>query len=465
MIEIIPSARRLIRSLRDVGYEFVDAVADIVDNSIEAQANHISINIQFEGEDSYVVILDNGFGMSQKDMEEALRFGSQRSYNTDNDLGRYGLGLKTASLSQCESLTVPSRRSEQRRRICSLRWDLEHISKTNRWEVLQIHNAELKDEVIEHLENTVGTAITWERLGRLMGYKYPSGEKARRHAELMAESLKQHLGLTFHHFLSGEIPHKRISIYVNGEKVAPWDPYSRGEFHTQKLELISIPIEYGSGVFDVTLQPYILPPQAQYSSLKAHLHASGPLKWNRQQGFYIYRAGRIIQAGGWSGLRTSDEHTKLVRIAFHIPPQLDELFQVNVAKKYLSIPRELRSALVKEIAPIIQRGQETYRGKQTTENKALATGQSESDNQPPDGIEHKPATIEIQKVHSPLETPKFLETRLIGRLAQRVGLKNQEQKLAQAIGLIVESCAEGDRAFLLNILERYAESETSRATP
>ena len=138
MIELIPSAKRLIRSLRDIGYDFVDAVADIIDNSIEAEANHISINMKFEGEQSYLVILDNGFGMGSKEIQEALRFGSHRSYGTNDDLGRFGLGLKTASLSQCESLTVSSRRGEQRKRISSLRWDLDHITKTNLWEVLEI---------------------------------------------------------------------------------------------------------------------------------------------------------------------------------------------------------------------------------------------------------------------------------------------------------------------------------------
>ena len=126
-VELIPSAKRLIRSLRDIGYEFVDAVADIVDNSVEAEATVVSINLKFEGEDSYLTIADNGTGMASKEMQEALRFGSNRVYGDSDDLGRFGLGIKTASLSQCERLTVSTRRGEERARINSYCWDLDHI--------------------------------------------------------------------------------------------------------------------------------------------------------------------------------------------------------------------------------------------------------------------------------------------------------------------------------------------------
>jgi len=362
-IELIPSAKRLIRSLRDIGYEFIDAVADIVDNSVEAQATVITITLKFDGTDSYLVIADNGLGMASKEIQEALRFGSNRSYDNSDDLGRYGLGLKTASLSQCERLTVSARRGEKRVRINSFCWDLDHIESTNRWEILKIESDDLKEEVWKHLTGTTGTVVTWERLGRLLGYRYPSGEYARKQAALMVESLEVHLGMVFHKFLAGEVTGKRIAIYINNTRVIPWDPYSRGEKYTQRLEQILVPIDFGGQKHNVRLQPYILPPQALYSSPKAHVQASGPSKWNRQQGLYIYRSNRIIQAGGWSGLRTSDEHTKLARIAMFIPAQLDELFQVNVAKKHATLPRELRLILLEKFAPITQRAQKVYRDK------------------------------------------------------------------------------------------------------
>lgn len=463
-VELIPSAKRLIRSLRDIGYEFVDAVADIVDNSVEAKATVISITLKFEGEDSYLTIADNGIGMASKDIQEALRFGSSRAYEDSDDLGRYGLGLKTASLSQCERLTVSARRGEERARINSYCWDLDHIEWTNRWEVLKIERDELKDEVWSHLHQTTGTVVTWERLGRLLGYKYPSGEFARKQAEQMAESLKLHLGMVFHRFLSGEIQGKRIAIYINDERVVPWDPYSRGEKHTQKLEPILIPLDFDEGIYNVKVQPYILPPQSLYSSTKAHVQASGPGKWNKQQGLYIYRSNRIIQAGGWSGLRTSDEHTKLVRMAVFIPSQLDELFQVNVAKKHLTLPRELRTALLKEIQPIIHRAQEVYRAKlidssgfDTDAPKADATCQPILDR-----ARVKLSTLEDSSEVSGKPNydsdPTHIEG-LVMRTVRKAGFSSDEKKFNALMTNFFQNADKDEKSTLIRLLRKFVQGD------
>jgi hypothetical protein len=459
-VELIPSAKRLIRSLRDIGYEFVDAVADIVDNSVEAQATVVSINLKFEGEDSYLTIADNGTGMASKEMQEALRFGSNRAYGDSDDLGRYGLGLKTASLSQCERLTVSTRRGEERARINSYCWDLDHIEKTNRWEILKVDSEDLKEEVWNHLHETTGTVVTWERLGRLLGYKYPSGEYARKQSELMILSLKIHLGMVFHRFLSGEIHGKRIAIYINNERVVPWDPYSRGEMHTQVLDPIYIPLDFSEGIYRVKIQPYILPPQSLYSSTKAHLNASGPGKWNKQQGLYVYRSNRIIQAGGWSGLRTSDEHTKLVRIAVYIPSQLDELFQVNVAKKHLSLPREFRVTLLKELQPIIHRAQEVYRAKQThvpvLGSDVLGADAGEKNERNNRTFSHVQAnTKEATLGHDMLETDRLEVDRLVTRAIRMAGISSEEKKFSSLMNGFFNLADSEDKQVLIKLLRKY----------
>jgi hypothetical protein len=461
IVEVIPSAKRLIRSLRDIGYEFIDAVADIVDNSIEAQATLVSINLKFEGEDSYLTIADNGTGMASKDIQEALRFGSNRAYGDADDLGRYGLGLKTASLSQCERLTVSARRGEERARINSYCWDLDHIEKTNRWEILKIESDQLKEEVWRQLNATTGTVVTWERLGRLLGYKYPSGEYARKQAELMAESLKLHLGMVFHRFLSGEIHGKRIAIYINDERVVPWDPYSRGEKNTQKLEPILIPLDFGEGIYNVKVQPYILPPQSLYSSAKAHIQASGPGKWNKQQGLYIYRSNRIIQAGGWSGLRTSDEHTKLVRVSVFIPSQLDELFQVNVAKKHLTLPREFRSVLLKEIQPIIHRAQEAYRVKLVDVG---ASGEKEKAQSQSLG---KISTVKSSSLEVSLaelsnrnhDIDPMLIDDFVTKTVRKAGFSADKKKLNSLITNLFQEADEEEKRIIVRLLRKFVQSD------
>src|SRR5690606_12829804 len=116
------------------------------------------------------------------------------------------------------------------------------------------------------------------------------------------------------------------------------DPFARGEPSTQRLEPVLLKLDGVAGRSAVVLEPYVLPPQSKFSTPEAFNRASGPNKWNRQQGFYIYRADRMIQSGGWSNLRTLDEHTKLARVALHFSPSLDDDFKINVPKMRVSIP-------------------------------------------------------------------------------------------------------------------------------
>ena len=177
--EVIPSAKRLIGSLRDMGYDFSTAVADLIDNSIEAGATVVNVDVEFDGDDSWVRIADNGLGMSASQLQEAMRYGSEREYDGDDDLGKFGLGLKTASMSQCQRLVVASK-GNMRGEVSAFSWDLDHINATNKWEILKVNKRELKKIVGQHLDKTRGTIIFWQRLDRILGYKHPYGENAKK---------------------------------------------------------------------------------------------------------------------------------------------------------------------------------------------------------------------------------------------------------------------------------------------
>lgn len=358
--EVIPSAKRLIRSLRDMGYEFAAAVADLIDNSIEARASTVRVDVQWNGEDSYVMIADNGIGMSAQQLREALRFGSERDYDTE-DLGKFGLGLKTASLSQCTRLTVATRQNENRADINAYCWDLGHIEATNRWEILPVRSVDLQSDARQHLKETTGTVVIWERLDRVLGYKRPDGDAARKYLNTICRELEEHVAMVFHRFLAGEVRGKRLAIYLNGNKVVPWDPFARTEEHTQKLEPVVLRVEGENGKSDVVLEPFVLPAQAKFSSSEAFNRASGPNKWNRQQGFYIYRADRMIQSGGWSNLRTLDEHNKLARVALYFSPKLDEDFKINVPKMRVALPGTIRKDAADAIGPVVKMANAAYR--------------------------------------------------------------------------------------------------------
>jgi Histidine kinase-, DNA gyrase B-, and HSP90-like ATPase len=357
--ELVPSARRLIKSLRDLGYDFAQAVADLVDNSIEAGASRVNIDVEFEGDDSWVRITDDGKGMAPDELREAMRYGTEREYH-DDDLGKFGLGLKTASMSQCQRLSVATRWNRDRADIAAYAWDLDHIEKTNRWEILPIERDGLGPVILEPLKHTRGTVVLWQRLDRILGYKHPYGENALKRLFQMCRGVEVHLGMVFHRFLAGTAKRKKLKLVLNGNQIAPWDPFCENEKKTRKLRAIVFPVEHEAVTGDVHVQPYILPHQDDFSSPEAFQSASGPANWNQQQGFYIYRADRMIQSGGWSNLRAPDEHTKLARIAVSFGPRLDDAFKINVAKMRVQMPAQIRDLLRDGIGPVVKLAREIY---------------------------------------------------------------------------------------------------------
>ena len=385
-LEVIPSAKRMIRSQRDMGYEFAAAVADLIDNSIEAKASTVRVNVEWDGAASIVMIADNGEGMSPEQLREALRFGSERDYD-DADLGKFGLGLKTASLSQCLRVTVATRRNPNRADISSYCWDVEHVEATNRWVILSINTSELPSQARLHLKETTGTVVIWERLDRVLGYKYPDGENARKNLLTMTRELEDHAAMVFHRFLAGEVRGKRLAIYVNENKVVPWDPFARAESNTKPLESKAFQVDGANGKASVVVEPFVLPPEAMFSTKEAHVRASGPKKWNAQQGFYIYRADRMIQSGGWCGLRAIDEHRKLARIAVSFNPKLDEEFKINVPKMRVSLPSAIREDIEKWIKPTVKLAEEMYR-----HGKPKSTSPSPSPSPSPPSIATPPVS-------------------------------------------------------------------------
>ncbi|MCU1263790.1 MAG: hypothetical protein JWM21_108 [Acidobacteria bacterium] len=364
--EVIPSARRLIRSLRDLGYDFGAAVADLIDNSIAAGATFVTVDVEFDGDDSAVRILDNGSGMTPSELREAMRYGAERNYD-EGDLGKFGLGLKTASMSQCQRLSVATRANPNRADITTYCWDLAHIEKSNRWEILPLG---VGPKTRQALKNTTGTVVMWQKLDRILGYKHPYGEMARKRLLYMCRQLEEHLAMVFHRFLSGEVPRKRLKISINGNPVQPWDPYCRKEANTKSLGAAIIPLDEEGVKGEIKLESFVLPHKEKFSTPVAFAEASGPSKWNRQQGFYVYRANRMIQSGGWCNLRTIDEHTKLARIALSFPPKLDEAFKINVAKMRVQLPQQIREQIEQAVTPVLRVAQETYRkGSATSDSK------------------------------------------------------------------------------------------------
>ena len=383
--EIIPSPRRLMESLRGIGYNFPTAVADLVDNSIAARAKLIRVNVLPDGMHSRVVIADNGVGIPVGDMREVMRYGSERKYN-ESDLGKFGLGLKTASLSQCRRVEVFSRTSRDRAVLHGLAWDLDRVKKTNRWEIIQIPGDEMDADARRFLQKSPGTVVVWRKLDRISNFDNPYGKRTENAMFALCRDLENHLAMVFHRFIDGN-EKRGVKFLLNDNRLDAWDPFVRSEPATQQLDLVTIPLHGG----EVTLEPFVLPPQADFTLPSAFKRASGPNQWNRQQGFYIYRAGRMIQSGGWCRLRSQDEHTKLARIALHFSPLQDDDFKINVSKMRVSLPPEIRDKIAKAIMPTVRIAQDTYRKRTREEKKTsaqiLGTGKSAKGKTPQSQVE------------------------------------------------------------------------------
>ena len=361
-VTVLPSAGRLMMSLRDIGYDVPGALADLVDNAIDANAKSIAIEIVADGRDSWIRTQDDGMGMSPSRLDEAMRYGTEVDYGP-RALGHFGLGLKTASLSQCRCLTVASRAWDGTR-IAVRRWDLDEVTRRNSWDLERPRAADCAARLVGPLgDGAHGTVVLWENLDRVVPRRPTEGMTARV-LRTVTKDVREHLAMVFHRFLDGEAlqGRDRLTLTINGERLEAWDPFARSESRTRRLSQQRLEYTEADGRVIVTdVQPYVLPGQQYFSSQEAHRAAGGPGRWNRHQGFYIYRRDRLIQAGGWNRIRTLDEHAKLARIAVDLPIGEEDRFAVDVAKMRVSIPEELRPALRTLASAVVAVAQESYR--------------------------------------------------------------------------------------------------------
>lgn len=328
-----PKASTLIESMRDIGYSLETALADIIDNSITAGARRVRLFALPTNSDAMIGILDDGRGMDEEQLFESMRLGSKSplELREGDDLGRFGLGLKTASFSQCRRLTVVTRNEDGTH--CA-RWDLDDVAKTDDWLVQlpsSIDGIPHADQIGEH-----GTLVLWEKLDRLVD----GGEDSQQYLNQKLDEAANHLSLVFHRFLSGEKGLKKLTIELNGNKLEPFDPFHSDHPATDPGQVEKIRIRDQI----VTLQPFTLPHHKKVTPAEWEKYA-GAAGYIKNQGFYVYRAKRLIIHGTWFGLARQLELTKLARVKIDMPNGLDIDWKVDVKKASAHPPRVVRNRL------------------------------------------------------------------------------------------------------------------------
>ncbi|MCY4542133.1 MAG: ATP-binding protein [Rhodobacteraceae bacterium] len=357
-LELTPSPAILIESLRDMGYSLKTAIADIIDNSIAAGATEIQLLADTNVDNPAIGVLDNGCGMSWKQLREAMRPGSQNPLweRESNDLGRFGLGLKTASFSQCRRATVLTRQNGVT--SCAI-WDLDSVAKNDRW-TIEIPNQKDKVRWSRRLKEC-GTLVVWEKLDRLVG------SSDRQDLVRQLDAAATHLSCVFHHFLTGSERIRRICLSMNGSVLEPLDPFHSNHGATQHH---SEEVMMHRGQM-IRIRPVTLPHHAKVSVDDWQRYALQE-GYVSNQGFYLYRNHRLIVHGTWFRLARKKELTKLARVGIFIPNTMDAEWKIDVKKASAQPPTAVRKRLSKIIDKMAEGSQRVYtaRGaKQTSTNQ------------------------------------------------------------------------------------------------
>lgn len=354
-----PRAGAMLEALRGLGYSAAAALADIIDNSISADATEVFVSFSWEGEVSRISVLDNGRGMDDAELESAMRLGDKNPLDERDtgDLGRFGMGLKTASFSQCRRLTVASVKNDN---LSCLRWDLDALANNpdGGW-LLYEGAASGSEQFLSPLSSMKsGTLVLWEILDRIVTKGYVADD----FLSLICR-VEAHFSMVFHRLISG--PNPRVRIFVNGSQVAPWDPFMSG--HAGKpwnSPVVKRKTEAGL----VEVECHVLPHRDKLKQGEFDA-AGGPEGWTAQQGFYVYRNERLLVAGGWLGLGNKrawnrEESHRLARIRLDIPNTADAEWKIDIRKSIAKPPVSLRPWLTKLAEDTRERARKVfaYRG-------------------------------------------------------------------------------------------------------
>ncbi len=359
-INLSPDPISLVESMRDIGYSLETAIADIIDNSITAKAQSINIRFDWNNNDPWLSVVDDGLGMNKTELISAMRLGSKsplESRNSD-DLGRFGLGLKTASFSQCRRLTVLSKKNKL---VTFAEWNLDSLSdsENNPWSLSVFEGQEVERHGVlnyllnEYLKSTPsGTIVLWGNIDRINNSTHKLSSETQFNEDIV--KVKNHLELVFHRYLSPSPGESKIKLFLNNNYLESFDPFNS----TKSTELRKEEFRYEGEV--ITVQPYVLPHHNKISEVDWKKYA-GKKGYLHEQGFYVYRNRRLIIYANWFRLIRKEELTKLLRVMIDIPNNLDQLWKIDVKKSNAFPPSGVREELKRIIQKIEYAGKKVYK--------------------------------------------------------------------------------------------------------
>lgn len=392
--KVPPDPARMVEGLRDTGYVFKTAVADVVDNSIAAEATEVDIELKMDFRNNvFLKIYDNGIGMDEEGLLNAMRYGAKVRPSPES-LGKFGLGLKTASTAFCRKLSVISRERGSADLIKAT-WNLDHVVKEGEWELQMDNASQIETKEFEDIiGKRAGTIVVWENVDRLLrNYSRADGKPARKALAQHEEELRDHLSLIYQRYLDDKDNRARnVLIRLNGVAIEPWNPFCDEEALLAKEE--TVPCEMSDGKkAEFRLRAFILPRKEEFKTEQSFKAAKLS---NANQGIYIYRENRLIHGPDWMKLFTKEPHYTLLRIEFSFNHKLDDAFHIDIKKSQIILNEALYEHLTDFLTPVRREAEQIYRSGERSKASRKAQGAHDTSNRNIGGKEgeiNQPAVI------------------------------------------------------------------------
>lgn len=363
--DALPDPEFLIKSIAEQGYSLETALADLIDNSIAASARKAEILIDTTSEPFMLFLADDGYGMDLIQLKQAMKFpsSSPEDQRKADDLGRFGLGLKTASFSQTRHFTVLSRKKGQKA-YSGRSWNVEVLQK-KQWKIVVESEAEINRLVDKYQKLSSGflngyddfqpnTIVIWRGLHKFESYL----NEAERGTELkrqITQTTTKYLSLVFHRFLESSV--RQLSIRINNSQISGFNPFPSSQPDFRKLE----PVRKQFKSDNLRIEGYVLPARSlDESKIEGSVWVQQDRSLTDMEGLYIYRGERIILHGGWNGLIKRNPRLQLARLRINIGNSVDHLFHLNVAKSSINIPPDLRIAFIRYLSELKTEAEREY---------------------------------------------------------------------------------------------------------
>jgi hypothetical protein len=311
--------------------------------------------------DVTVSVADNGFGMDDAALLNAMTYGA-KSKKDKSCLGKFGLGLKTASTAFCRRLSVVTRAVEDGPALKAT-WDLDHVEKKKEWEVLIDKPSKEEIELLDEAAETgAGTLVLWEKVDRLLkDYETPGGAASRSALKRVIADFQDHAAMIYQRFLDTEDKRARsFEMIVNDAAVEPWDPFCRKNDRAEVVAEKTVPVELPDGSnAEFSIKAVVLPRREEFENPAA---AKAARLENQTQGIYVYRENRLIHPADWLGMFSKEPHFSLLRVEFSFDHRLDGAFQVDIKKSRILLKDELYNWVLSKFLPAPRRAaEERYR--------------------------------------------------------------------------------------------------------